>query len=199
MTDEEFAGLEPSEALFELTQISDSAEVQRLRALYVLTRGVSVDAKWATRPLDIARLAEAQARLGPRKQGETRARIKPTAATLVRTYRGTEETAAAFFRTDATRLSADGYFPTSQSFAPGSYGCGAFLVAIILCFVLIGFLIFIYMLIVKPAGTLTVTYERRQAASIADEKVCPRCAESVKAAAMVCRYCGFEFPAPSPD
>lgn len=29
------------------------------------------------------------------------------------------------------------------------------------------------------------------------EKVCPRCAEMVKAAAQVCRYCGHEFPEPS--
>jgi hypothetical protein len=26
-------------------------------------------------------------------------------------------------------------------------------------------------------------------------KVCPRCAESVRSAAVVCRYCGYEFPA----
>jgi hypothetical protein len=35
------------------------------------------------------------------------------------------------------------------------------LVAVLLCFLLIGFLIFLYMLIVHPNGTLTVTYARQ--------------------------------------
>lgn len=30
----------------------------------------------------------------------------------------------------------------------------------------------------------------------ADSKTCPRCAETVKAAALVCKHCGHEFPAP---
>jgi hypothetical protein len=47
------------------------------------------------------------------------------------------------------------------------------------------------MLIVKPDGTLTVTYERRTASF--EEKTCPMCAERIKAAALVCHFCGHKF------
>lgn len=63
----------------------------------------------------------------------------------------------------AAMFAAAGYVPVSQSWAPGSWGCGAFLVALLLAFVLVGILVFIYMLLVKPAGTLTVTYQRQPA------------------------------------
>jgi uncharacterized protein UPF0547 len=116
---------------------------------------------------------------------------------IVKTYKGSQESATELFQKDAPAMAAQGYFPTSQSYAPGSYGCGAFILALLLCFILIGILVFIYMLLVKPPGVLSVTYERRAAApipSVADpEKICPRCAERVKAAAKVCRFCGHEF------
>lgn len=35
------------------------------------------------------------------------------------------------------------------------------------------------------------------ASAVSDDKVCPRCAETVKAAAAVCRYCGFDFEIPA--
>lgn len=80
---------------------------------------------------------------------------------IVRTYRGSQRATAAAFEQDARRLADQGYYPTTQNWAAGSWGCGAFLVALLLCLVLVGILVFIYMLIVKPAGTLTVTYEYR--------------------------------------
>ena len=81
---------------------------------------------------------------------------------IVRAYKGRSQAdAVQKFQADATRLASEGYFPTSQSWAQGSWGCGAFIVALILCIVLIGILVFIYLLVVKPDGTLSVTYEHR--------------------------------------
>lgn len=82
-------------------------------------------------------------------------------AVVTRTYKGSMAEATAAYQQDAIKMSAAGYVPASQLYQPGSYGCGAFLVALILCFVLVGILIFVYMLIVKPAGTLVVTYVRQ--------------------------------------
>jgi hypothetical protein len=80
--------------------------------------------------------------------------------TLIRTYRGRQQhDAVEAFRRDAEQLAAVGYAPTSQSWAPGQWGWGAFLVAVLLFLVLIGILVFIYMLVVKPDGTLTLTYQ----------------------------------------
>jgi len=121
---------------------------------------------------------------------------------VTKTYKGSQSDAMRAYQRDSANMAAQGYFPTSQTWAAGSYGCGAFLVALILCFVLIGVLVFIYMIIVKPDGILSVTYELRATsafpaiqatAAVAQEKTCPKCAEQVKAAATVCRFCGHQF------
>jgi hypothetical protein len=111
--------------------------------------------------------------------------------TIIKTYKGSQSTAQKLFQADSVKMAGVGYFPKSQSWAAGQWGAGAFLVALLLCLVLIGLLVFVYMLVVKPEGSLTVVYEYRQPQS--EEKVCPDCAESVKAAAAVCRFCGHKF------
>ena len=80
---------------------------------------------------------------------------------VVREYKGKLREATTLFQQDATRMAAAGYYPTSQVYQPGSWGMGAFLIAILLFLVLIGILVFLYMIIVKPAGTLVVTYQWR--------------------------------------
>ena len=88
-------------------------------------------------------------------------------------------------------MAKQGYYPVSQSSSPGRWGLGAFIIAILLCFIVIGFIVFVYMLLVKPDGTLSVTYELRGIPT--EEKTCPKCAEKIKSAALVCRYCGNQF------
>jgi hypothetical protein len=81
--------------------------------------------------------------------------------TRVITYAGTGEEAASLFRKNAAQLAEEGYRPTSQSWADGSYTGGAVITALLLCLIGIGVFVLVYMLLVKPAGTLTVTYELR--------------------------------------
>lgn len=118
--------------------------------------------------------------------------------TVVKTYRGKHENALQSFKRDAEKMAADGYHPTSQNWAPGSYGCGAFLIALLLCLILVGILVFIYMVLVKPDGTLTVTYELKESITEQSDdslgrKACPRCAELIMLDAVVCRFCSHEF------
>ena len=105
--------------------------------------------------------------------------------TLVKQYRGSEIKAQRMFILDSIKKEKQGYVSVSEKFMPGSYGLGNFLLALLLCFVLVGILAFIYMLVVKPAGILTVTYELQESESTttpANETsvACPKCAETIK-------------------
>ena len=111
---------------------------------------------------------------------------------IIRTFKGSQAEAMRIFKAASIDMAADGYFPTSQSWASGQWSTGAFIVAVLLIFLFgLGILILAYMLIVKPDGTLTVTFERRTASF--EEKTCPMCAERIKAAALVCHFCGHKF------
>lgn len=120
---------------------------------YLIILAVIVVAVWLSR-------MRAEAPLADRGVAPSRPR------TLTRRYRGSPQEAAEAFQRDAAILERQGYMPVSQIYTPGTYGCAAFLLALILFLVLIGILIFIYMLIVKPPGTLLVTYELRERAPV---------------------------------
>jgi len=119
-------------------------------------------------------------------------------AILVRSYKGTQSESANLFEADAAVLAADGYFPVSQNWAPGQWSGTAFAIAFLLIFLFgLGLLILAYLLIVRPPGTLVVTYGMRTLPE-ADGKICPVCAETIKLAALRCRFCGYSFDGPSP-
>lgn len=112
--------------------------------------------------------------------------------TVIRLYKGTHSQASKAYIADSVRMNRQGYEATGQVWSGGSYGLGAFLLALVLCLVIVGIIIFVYMLVVPPPGTLTVTYTQME--SVVTEKTCPVCAENVKEAATICRYCRYEFP-----
>ena len=102
--------------------------------------------------------------------------------TFVRTYYGTQPAEAhAKMGRDGPTLADRGYFPVSQDWSAGQWtGAETFIVIalFVAAFVLIffdllfallflvpGFLLLVYMLLVKPTGTLAVTYELRAAVS----------------------------------
>jgi len=110
--------------------------------------------------------------------------IKDQPPVVIRTYKGTQEQATKLFQAEGVDMAALGYVPTTQSWAPMPVS-----------WVRLGGVRFYG----QPHGTLTVTYARqtastseRQTASV-EEKTCPQCAERVKAAALVCRFCGYQF------
>lgn len=85
---------------------------------------------------------------------------KPNEGNVIsRSFKGKPEAASS----DAARFAAQlgpEWHETGRTYTPGSWGCFAFLLAIIAFFILVGIFIFIYMLLVKPAGVLVVTYTR---------------------------------------
>ena len=108
---------------------------------------------------------------------------------VVRAYPGrTQLEAGELFQREAAQAAGFGYSPISQSWGEGRPGIGRV--------VMIGF----YSMVFKPKGYLTVTYGRAAMAaqpaadpSAAARKTCPMCAEEVKAAARICRYCRHDF------
>jgi len=82
---------------------------------------------------------------------------------ITRSYHGSPEAIESQRKGDAAVLAAKGYYPKAQNFVPGSWGGGAWILAVaLILFFGLGLLILIYLVAVKPPGTLSVIYERTQ-------------------------------------
>ncbi len=81
------------------------------------------------------------------------------APAVVRAYSGRRQADAdKRFQDEVVVLARYGYRPTSQSWTPGRWGFSAYLLALLTIVLVIGIITLIYLLLVKPDGTLTVTY-----------------------------------------
>ncbi len=101
---------------------------------------------------------------GGRGSGEVAAGVEEWGDFLVRTYRGHEQSEAiASYVKDAGTLAQRGYVPAGQSWGDGQWDGGYFLLALVLCLFGIGLILLAYMAIIRPDGTLCVTYQRTAA------------------------------------
>lgn len=117
---------------------------------------------------------------------------------FIKQYEGKQEVALAQYQADTYLMDAQGYSPVSQNWVP-SKRVLICVIGIILIPFGVGILILLLLLFTQPKGYLNVTYAyREKKQSPADtvpspEKICPKCAEAVKDAATVCRFCNHEF------
>ena len=94
-----------------------------------------------------------------------------TRLSIIKRYEGSQAEATMRFQSDAIEMAANSFFPTVKTWVPGQWR--------------------VWHLIAKPKGTLTVTYERITVS--VEEKTCPICAGRIRAAALVCHFCGHDF------
>ena len=82
-----------------------------------------------------------------------------TKAIIQERFFGKESDSYKLYMEDAEERAKANYFPSKVHWTNGSYTAMHFILAFVLCFVLIGFLAFLYMLVINPDGILWVTYE----------------------------------------
>jgi hypothetical protein len=97
--------------------------------------------------------------------GEAAKRVPPAMIgedIIVRTFRANSPASAArWYQEDLSDLVDHGYLPVTQTWQPGEWRSGAFVAALLLLFVGIGVLVFLYLVVMRPPGTMIVTYVRR--------------------------------------
>ena len=97
---------------------------------------------------------------GGKGSGEVAAGAEEWGDFLVRTYRAHQQSEAiASYVKDAETLAQRGYVPAGQSWGDGQWDGGYFLIALILSLFGIGLILLAYMAIIRPDGTLCVTYQ----------------------------------------
>lgn len=119
---------------------------------------------------------------------------------IIKQWEGDQMAALALYQADANLMAEQGYFPVSQEWRPSPrvFRC---VIGIILIPVGIGIVMLLTLLFTKnPRGSWIVKYAYREKTqpvevATAGRKTCPRCAEEVKDAASICRFCKYEFGA----
>ena len=85
---------------------------------------------------------------------------------LVRTYQGrSQRDVVVRYMRDAQDLAVRGYEPVSQSWGDGQWDVALFLLALILSLFGIGLVLLAYMAIIRPEGTLVVTFRQASGSS----------------------------------
>ena len=57
---------------------------------------------------------------------------------IIKNYTGRKTDATEAFKKNAETMAARGYFPVTQTWQEGQWGCGSFLIALLLCLIVIG-------------------------------------------------------------
>jgi hypothetical protein len=103
---------------------------------------------------------------------------------VVRDYPGrSQRDASQLYARESQWAAMCGYKPVAHTWAEGRPGIGRI--------VALG----LFSAVAKPEGVLTVTYRIDPEAleNAGRSKVCPDCAETVKAEARICRFCRYQF------
>jgi len=118
---------------------------------------------------------------------------------IIKEWKGDQMAALSLYQADANLMAEQGYFPVSQEWKPGSR-VFRYVMGIVLIPAGIGIVILLSLLFTQNSkGCWTVKYAYREKTqspvglSTGPRKTCPQCAEEVKDAAAICRFCNYEF------